>query len=117
MTDLDRLLAAEFESLAGRAPHDPDLAGSVRGRARRQAAVLASVLAVLVLVGGGSVAAARRRTGAPTAATTTAPGRGGCPALHTGSLPEWARTGFAPKAGTPFACGRRADVAIVFGYR
>ena len=56
MTDVERLLTAELDDLGDRAPHDPDLAGSVRRRARRQVAVLASALAVLVLVAGGAVA-------------------------------------------------------------
>jgi hypothetical protein len=120
MTDLEQLLATEFESLGGRAPHDPDLAGSVRGRARRQATVLASVLAVLVLVGGIGLATARLRgPGAPTAAapTATAPTTG-CPALHAGTLPVWARAGFStPDPGIPLAYSRDGRMlAIVFGY-
>ena len=46
MTDVDPLLAEAFDDLGRQAPHDPDLAGSVRRRARRQAAVAGSVLAV-----------------------------------------------------------------------
>jgi hypothetical protein len=120
MTDVDRLLAAGFEELGREAPHDADLAGSVRRRGRRQLAVLASALAVVVLAGAGGVAAARLRAPAPVAAgpaTTAAPAPAGCPALETGPLPEWARTGFSqPDPRIPFAHSRDGRfLAIVFG--
>jgi hypothetical protein len=121
MTDVDRLLAAGFEELGREAPHDADLAGSVRRRGRRQLAVLASALAVVVLAGAGGIAAARLRAPAPVAAApaTTSPAAApaGCPALETGPLPEWARTGFSrPDPGIPFAHSRNGRfLAIVFG--
>jgi hypothetical protein len=125
MTDVEQVLAAELAELGDRAPHDPDLAGSVRRRARRQATVLATALAVLVLVAGGAVAAARLRpaapaAAAPTAAPTVAPPTvpaGGCPQPRPGRLPEWARAGFgSPDPGLPMTYSDKGLVlAIVFG--
>jgi hypothetical protein len=122
MTDVERLLTAEFEELGNRAPHDSDLAGSVRRRARRQAAVLASALAVLVLAGAGVVAAAQLRSpAAPAAATpttsTTPPPAAGCPAPRSGTLPDWARGGFSTaNPGIPMVYSERGlMLAILFG--
>ncbi|HST68015.1 MAG TPA: hypothetical protein VLM05_22785 [Mycobacteriales bacterium] len=120
MTDVDRLLGAGFEELGREAPHDADLAGSVRRRGRRQLAVLASALAVVVLAGAAGVAAVRLRTPAPApaaAAPVPTVALAGCPALATGPLPEWARTGFSgPDPGIPFARSRDGRfLAIVFG--
>jgi hypothetical protein len=120
MINLDDLLAAEFEELGARAPHDPDLAGAVRRRARRQVAVVAAAVAVLVLVAGGTVAAARlRQPAAPTAATPTAttPPAAGCPRPEPGRLPEWARAGFStPDPGIPMTYSDKGlMLAIVFG--
>lgn len=120
MTDVDRLLAGGFEELAREARHDADLAGSVRRRGRRQLAVLASALAVVVLAGAGGVAAVRLRPATPVAAapaTTRSAAPAGCPALATGPLPEWARTGFSSAdPGVPFARSRDGRLlAIVFG--
>jgi hypothetical protein len=125
MTDVDRRLVAGFEELGREAPHNGDLAGSVRRRGRRQLAVLASALAVVVLAGAGGVAAVRLRAPAsapvaaapvPASTPTTAPA--GCPALATGTLPEWARTGFSSaNPGIPFARSRNGRfLAIVFGH-
>ncbi len=115
MTDVERLLTAELEDLGSRAPHDPDLAGSVRRRARRQAAVLASALAVLVLVAGGAVAATRLRS--PAAPTATTPTPTGCPAAEPGTLPDWARAGFSTaNPGIPMIYSDRGlMLAILFG--
>jgi hypothetical protein len=120
MTDVDRLLVAGFERLGQDAPHDADLAGSVRRRGRRQLAVLASALAVVVLAGAGGVAAVRLRAPAPVpvaAAPVPTPAPAGCPALATGPLPEWARTGFSSAdPGIPFAASRDGRfLAVVFG--
>ena len=118
MTDVERLLTAELEDLGARAPHDADLAGSVRRRARRQAAVLASVLAVLVLVAGGAVAATRLRSpAAPTATTPTTPPLTGCPVPEPGTLPDWARAGFStanPRLPMVYS-DRGLMLAILFG--
>ena len=121
MTDVERLLTAELEELGAAAPHDPDLTGSVRRRARRQAAVLASALAVLVLVAGGAVAATRLRSpAAPTAsttATTAPPPATGCPTPRPGRLPVWARAGFSSaNPGIPMVYSDRGlMLAILFG--
>jgi len=122
MTDVERLLTAELEDLGARAPHDPDLAGSVRRRARRQAAVLASALAVLVLVAGGAVAATRLRApaapAAPAASSRTAtPPAEGCPTPQPGTLPVWARAGFStPNPGIPMVYSKHGlMLAILFG--
>ena len=119
MTDVERLLTAELEDLGARAPHDPDLAGSVRRRARRQAAVLASALAVLVLVAGGAVAATRLRAPAAPAASsrTTPPPAEGCPTPQPGTLPVWARAGFStPNPGIPMVYSKHGlMLAILFG--
>jgi hypothetical protein len=118
MTDVERLLTAELEDLGARAPHDPDLAASVRRRARRQAAVLASALAVLLLVAGGAVAATRLRpAAAPVASTPTTQPATGCPTPEPGTLPVWARAGFSsPNPGIPMVYSDRGlMLAILFG--
>jgi hypothetical protein len=116
MTDVDQLLAAGFEELGRQAPHDADLAGSVRRRGRRQLAVLASAVAVIVLAGAAAVAVGRTRApAAPVAATPTTPALG-CAPPETGPLPEWARTGFSSAdPGIPFVRSRSGTmVAILF---
>jgi hypothetical protein len=120
MTDVEQLLTAGLDELGGRASHDPDLAGSVRRRARRQATVLGSVLAVLVLLGGAGFAAARLRGPAPTAAASGGPATApafSCAPLEQTPLPEWARAGFSrPAAPVPHTTGRNGlIVAIPFG--
>jgi hypothetical protein len=119
MTDIDRMLTAELRELGDRAPHDADLAGSVRRRARRQSVVVASALAVLVLLAGAAVAAVRLRpqpapvAGAP---TTAAPAKG-CPQPKPGRLPEWARAGFSsPDPGIPMTYSDKGlMLALLFG--
>jgi hypothetical protein len=118
MTDVERLLVAGFEELGREARHDADLAGSVRRRGRRQLAVLASALAVVVLAGAAGVAAVRLRAPAPVAAAPVpTAGPVGCPAPETGPLPEWARTGFSSAdPGIPFVRSRDGRfLAILFG--
>jgi hypothetical protein len=118
MTDVERLLAEELADLGEQAPHDAQLAGTVRRRARRQGAAAASALAVVLLVGAAAVAAGRFRTDAPTVAgTPPASTAQGCGPLETGPLPDWARTGFSSAdPGVPFARSRNGGMlAIVFG--
>lgn len=118
MTDVERLLTEELAGLGEQAPHDAQLAGTVRRRARRQVATAASALAVVVLVGGAAMAT-RLGTDAPTVAgTVPAPAAAvGCAPLETGPLPDWARTGFSSAdPGIPFARSRDGGMlAIVFG--
>ena len=119
MTDVERLLAAELADLGERAPHDPDLAGSVRRRARRRTAVAGAAAAVVVLAGGTALAAAGPpgRDGAPVGAPPPEQVVATCPPPESGPLPEWARTGFSsPDPGIPFVRSASGDtVAILFG--
>lgn len=125
MTDVEQLLTVQLEELGRQAPHEPDLAGAVRRRARRQATVLASVLAVLVLLGGAGFTAARLRGPTPTtaAAATSSPAQPptridpACQPVSANPLPEWARAGFSdPDAPIQYFTGRKGlIVAILFG--
>lgn len=114
MNDFDRALADVFADLADTAPHDPALAGRVRGRARRRsilavagvtAAACAAAVAGVAVVGHdqrvAQVAAAPACDGRPTTAV----------------LPEWARGGFTdPRPVIPFVRSRSGDVVgILFG--
>ena len=120
MTDVHRLLADAFEDLGRHAPHDPDLAGSVRRRARWRTAVAGSALAVLLVAGTSTAVLAGRSgdgTAPPAAGASTAaapPAATGCPAPETGVLPEWARGGFSdPEAGgVPFVRGAEGDIVV-----
>ena len=123
MTDVDPLLAKAFDDLGRQAPHDPDLAGSVRRRARRQAAVAGSVLAVLAVAGVSTVVAVGRPDGGAVAPgrgrpTTAPPALGRLPGPGDRRAAEWAWTGFSdPQAGgIPFVRSAKGDlVAILFG--
>jgi hypothetical protein len=118
MTDVEQRLTAQLEALGGRAPHDPDLAGAVRRRARRQATVLGSVLAVLVLLGGAGFAAVRLRGPAPITAASGGPtATATCVPLVQTPLPAWASAGFSnPDEPPPHALGQNGLImAIIFG--
>ena len=121
MSDLDQLLAEAFSDLGRRAPHDPDLAGSVRRRARRQGAIAASAAGVLAVV-GVSTAVATGRPGtdpAPMApaggmAASTPPRVAGCQVPERGVLPEWARYGFSdPNPRAVFVRGAKGNILAV----
>jgi hypothetical protein len=122
MTDVERLLAAELEELGRSAPHDADLARSVRRRARHRRTAWAAAVAVLVLIGGIAAAATRSRGGAapvaaaPATAPAAAPPTFACAAPEPRLLPAWARTGFSdPKPVMPFVQSRDGRmVAILF---
>jgi hypothetical protein len=117
MNDLDDQLTATFEHLAERAPHVPDLAGVVQGRARRarrrRLAAGAAVVAVVAVAGltglrllpdSGSDAGIAART----------PQCAGTPTREV--LPDWARTGFSdPEPVMPFVRSASGNlVAILF---
>ena len=121
MSDLDDPLRTLFHDLAGQAPHDPDLATTVRRRSRRRRAAVtipmaaASVVAVVAAVTVGVLSAGRSDQvasppGSPVAVSTCGP-------LKTGPLPDWALSGFSdPTETPPFARSASGDlVAIVFG--
>ncbi|HYJ74340.1 MAG TPA: hypothetical protein VEV65_02025 [Kineosporiaceae bacterium] len=112
MTDLDQLLAEAFDDLAAQAPHDPQLASSVRARVRRRrlggGATLASVAAAVVAV----VAVVEARPD-PGRASSAVPGTSVCRStVVTGVLPQWARGGFSdPEPVMPYV--RSASGTIV----
>lgn len=123
MSDLDGSLRAHFRDLAGRAPHDPDLATTIHRRARRRAAVtialtassVVTVVAVVLVVGAAVLGAGRTDEVAGPPADTHA-AVSACAAVDTGPLPSWALSGFSdPTTTPPFARSASGDlVAIVF---
>ena len=75
MSDLDDPLRTLFHDLAGQAPHDPDLATTVRRRSRRRRAAVtiplaaASVVAVVAAVTVGVLSAGRSGSQRPSRIT------------------------------------------------
>ena len=118
MSDVEQSLAGVFDDLASRAPHDPDLVGTVRRRARRgQARWLAASAAACVVVAGG-VAVERGRGeagGGGVVAARPVPVCDGTPT--TGVLPPWARAGFSgPEPVAPYVRSRSGTIlGILFG--
>ena len=92
MSNLDDLLQRGFDDLADRAPHDPDLAGTVRRRSRYRRAVtvapLAAAVAVLAVV--GAVVLIR-----PASSDSVGVQPSACGPVEDKVLPTWARTGFS----------------------
>jgi hypothetical protein len=120
MNDLDDLLPDVFTEVARQAPYDPDLAGTVRRRARRgslaRAGAAALATAAVVAV-GFAVLPDGPRTGSPPASDQTVAVTPACEAALTrGVLPDWARTGFSdPEPVMPFVRSRSGNVvAILF---
>jgi hypothetical protein len=120
MNDLDDLLTDAFTDEAGRAPHDPDLAGTVRRRVRRgrliRGTATAAVAAAAVLAAGFAVLPDEHHAGSP-ASNPTVTVVPACESTVTrGVLPDWARTGFSdPKPVMPFVSSRSGNVvAILF---
>lgn len=121
MNDIDLLLTEAFADLGRRAPHDPDLAGSVRRRARRQGAIAASVAGVLAVAGLsvavviGRPGAGPARPAAPAGAVASPPApAAGCPAPSLDVLPEWARAGFSdPNPRIAHVRGAKGDILAV----
>jgi hypothetical protein len=95
MTHLDELLTDTFEDLAAQAPHDPDLAGRVRARARRGRLAQGAALAGLAAATAAVVAVVGFRVD-PAATPPAAPAPAACLSrVVTGVLPVWARGGFS----------------------
>jgi hypothetical protein len=117
MNDLDHQVSEAFERLAQQAPHDQDLAGSVRRKARRRTRRIAGlVAAAAVVVTALAVTAEARLTraeGGP--AVTVTDSCNGSPTRAV--LPSWARTGFSePEPVMPFVRSTSGNVvAILFG--
>ena len=110
MNDLEQLLPDALSDLARRAPHDPDLAGSVRRRARRRVAVAASVAGVVAVAGLSTLLVAGRPGSSP-AASAPVPG---CVPVTEAVLPEWARTGFSdPEPRVPYVRGTQGRILAV----
>lgn len=120
---LQARLGEGLSTLADRAPHDPDLLGTVRGRVgrrRRRSTVLVAVAAVGAVLGvaWGAVVVRHPDPPAGPAASGRAPGSYSCPAsTPVGVLPPWARSGFSdPRPTMPHVLGDEGRiVAIVFG--
>ncbi len=110
----DDLLTTAISDLASRAPHDPDLARTVRRRSRWRVAVaaapVAAALAVIVVV--AAVVGAR---GGRTEHPTTVPSA--CTPVTTAVLPTWARGGFSDaEPSMPFVTSSSGHlVAVLFG--
>jgi hypothetical protein len=123
MTDVEQLLPTALAELSGRAPHDNDLAGTVRAGLRRRrvriAGPVAAVLAVAVVIGAvvvGAVVVGGGRFGPSTAReANVAAAPSACRPLNTGPLPEWARAGFSDPSGNPHTVGAKGTIlAVVF---
>jgi hypothetical protein len=122
MKDLDDALAVAFTDLAEHAPHDPDLAGTVRRRVRRRRRALAGAAALaagaaLVVTGETLL----RDNGGPSLSASAPPVtvRPACDSAVTrGVLPQWARGGFSdPEPVMPYVRSTSGNVvAILFGY-
>jgi hypothetical protein len=120
MNDLDDLLTDAFTDEAARAPHDPDLAGTVRRRVRRGRLArggAAAVATAAVVAVGVAVLPHGTRTGSSPASHQTVTVVPACEATVTHEvLPDWARTGFSdPQPVMPFVRSRSGNVvAILF---
>jgi hypothetical protein len=120
MNDLDDLLTDAFSEVAHRAPHDPDLAGTVRRRVRRgrlaRGGVTALAAAAAVAV-GIAVLPDRSPTDSPPASDKTVTVVPACDGtVNREVLPEWARGGFSdPEPVMPFVRSQSGNVvAILF---
>ncbi len=119
----DPRLRERLTTLAERAPHDPDLAGTLRHRAgRRRRRTTALLVAATVVAAGGTlwVAGAIRGTDSASGPTSSgpAPTSYSCPAsTPVAVIPAWARAGFSdPRPKGPYVLGDAGRiVAIVFG--
>lgn len=113
MNTLDEAIKAGFDDLADQAPHNPDLAGTIRRRSRYRYAVtlapIAAALAVLLVAAG--ILWLRPGQSGPAASASA------CTPVTTAVLPTWARTGFTdPTPSQPYVTSRSGElVAILFG--
>jgi hypothetical protein len=111
MNNLDDLLKRAFNDLAAGAPHNDELADTVRRRSRyRRAVTIAPIAAVLAVVAG--VVLLRPATTDSASRSSSA-----CSPLLTAVLPTWAHPGFSdPTPKMPLRYSRSGEVvAIVFG--
>jgi hypothetical protein len=121
MNDLDDLLTDAFAEAARQAPHDPDLAGTVRHRVRRGRLALggaAAVVAAAVVGAGFAVLPGGSGSGSAPATGDSVTVVPACQAKVTrGVLPDWARTGFSePEPVMPYVPSKSGNVvAILFG--
>ncbi len=118
MRDVEQSLSAVFDDLAARAPHDPELARTVRQRAqRRRTAWLAASTAAACVLGAGVVLERGRDDGGVTQLVPEQAARA-CDGTPTvGVLPVWARTGFSEAEPVmPYVRSRSGRVlGILFG--
>ncbi len=118
MRDVEQSLSAVFDDLAARAPHDPELARTVRQRAqRRRNGWLAASAAAACVLGAGVVLERGRDDGGVTQLVPEQAARA-CDGTPTvGVLPVWARTGFSEAEPVmPYVRSRSGRVlGILFG--
>ncbi len=116
MNNLEDRLTSLFDDMSRAAPHEPDLADTIRRRSRRRNLLIGaptSVAVVVLAVLVGSAVFGRSTPDAASAPTKVSV----CGDLQTGPLPEWARAGFtAADPSVPFAYGANgAVIAVLFG--
>lgn len=114
MNGIDEVLQNGFDELADRAPHDSDLAGTVRRRSGYRRAVTWAPIAAAVAV---TAVVASIMMSRPGAVIPAAPTPSACRPVPTAVLPTWARAGFSDPV--PRAQYERSDsghlLAILFG--
>ncbi len=118
----DARLREGLTAMADRAPHDPDLSGTLRRRARRRRRRTTVLLGVASLVAVGVLWAVGASGGSDSSPGPTSSGHGdeaySCPAsTPVAVLPAWARAGFSEsRPEMPSVLGDEGlIVAIVFG--
>ena len=113
MSDLDELLQRGFDDLASGAPHDNELANTIRRRSRYRRAITIAPVAAAVAVVAVVCAVMLVHPGAvgPSAQPTSA-----CGPVETAVIPTWARAGFSDaEPSMPFVTSRSGHViAILF---
>ena len=114
MTNLDEVLAAGLNRMADDAPHDHDLAGTIRRRSRYRRAVTVAPIAAAVAVVGLLTTVLLVRPGSTNATPSAASACDG--SVVTAVIPSWARAGFSEKEPVmPYATSTGgAMVALIF---